>query len=80
MAYFGDDITTDYISPSGRIPKNSLAGKYLFSKGLERKDFNTYGSRRGNYKVLIKGTFSHPLIINKLSPLIGPKTMFVPTG
>lgn len=49
-------------------------------KGVERKDYNTYGARRGNFDVLTRGTFSNPIIINRLAPSIGPKTTFVPTG
>jgi len=78
---FGDSITTDHISPAGNISKNSPAGRYLISKGVEQKDFNSYGSRRGHDLVMARGTFANIRIVNKLlSGKIGPQTVHVPSG
>lgn len=77
---FGDSITTDHISPAGNISKNSSAAKYLMSKGVEPKDFNQYGTRRGNYEVMARGTFANVRIVNKLISEVGPKTVHIPTG
>jgi aconitate hydratase len=66
LLYLGDSITTDHISPAGSIPPDSPAGKYLISKGVDVKDFNTYGSRRGNHEVMIRGTFANVRLKNKL--------------
>lgn len=68
----GDSITTDHISPAGKIAKNSPAAKYLRSKGVEEKDFNTYGSRRGNDEIMARGTFANIRLINKMASKIGP--------
>src|SRR5262249_31132871 len=56
LALLGDSITTDHISPAGSIPKDSPAGRYLISQGVEPKDFNSYGARRGNHEVMVRGT------------------------
>jgi aconitate hydratase len=81
LAFFGDSITTDHISPAGPIPVESPAGKYLLSLGIAQKDFNTYGTRRGNDKVLIRGTFSNIRLKNKLVPeLEGGWTRLQPEG
>jgi aconitate hydratase len=78
---FGDSITTDHISPAGSIHKDSPAAKYLLERGVDRKDFNSYGSRRGNDEVMARGTFANIRIVNKfLSGEVGPKTIHVPTG
>ncbi|XP_031270938.1 aconitate hydratase 3, mitochondrial-like [Pistacia vera] len=78
---FGDSITTDHISPAGSIHKDSPAAKYLLERGVERKDFNSYGSRRGNDEVMARGTFANIRIVNKLlNGEVGPKTVHVPTG
>ena len=66
LAVFGDSITTDHISPAGSIAPNSPAAKYLNMLGVERKDFNSYGSRRGNHEVMMRGTFANPRIKNEL--------------
>ena len=66
LAFFGDSITTDHISPAGAISENSPAGKYLISKGIKPADFNSYGSRRGNHEVMMRGTFANPRIVNAL--------------
>ncbi|KAM0917612.1 hypothetical protein ACQ4PT_009119 [Festuca glaucescens] len=78
---FGDCVTTDHISPAGSIHKDSLAAKYLVEHGVKPKDFNSYGSRRGNYEAMMRGTFGNIRIVNKLlgcEP--GPKTIHIPTG
>jgi aconitate hydratase len=64
----GDSITTDHISPAGSIKPDSPAGKYLSEHGVERKDFNSYGSRRGNHEVMIRGTFANIRLRNQLAP------------
>ncbi|XP_042520734.1 aconitate hydratase, cytoplasmic-like isoform X2 [Macadamia integrifolia] len=78
---FGDSITTDHISPAGSIHKDSPAGKYLLERGVSPKDFNSYGSRRGNDEVMTRGTFANIRLVNKLlNGEIGPKTVHIPTG
>ncbi|CAN4102704.1 unnamed protein product [Withania somnifera] len=78
---FGDSITTDHISPAGSIHKDSPAAKYLMERGVQRRDFNSYGSRRGNDEVMARGTFANIRIVNKLlNGEVGPKTIHVPTG
>jgi len=66
LAVFGDSITTDHISPAGDIPAESPAGRYLMSWGVDPKDFNSYGSRRGNHEVMMRGTFANIRLRNKL--------------
>ena len=68
LAWLGDSVTTDHISPAGAIKTNSPAGEYLSSHGVDRKDFNSYGSRRGNHEVMIRGTFANIRLRNKLVP------------
>jgi len=70
---FGDSITTDHISPAGSIHKDSPAAKYLIERGVDRKDFNSYGSRRGNDEVMARGTFANIRIVDKLLRRSGPK-------
>ncbi len=65
---FGDSVTTDHISPAGAIGKDTPAGKYLRSKGVEPRDFNSYGSRRGNHEVMMRGTFANIRIRNQIAP------------
>ncbi|KAM7498886.1 hypothetical protein LguiA_023300 [Lonicera macranthoides] len=78
---FGDSITTDHISPAGSIHKDSPAAKYLLERGVDRRDFNSYGSRRGNDDVMARGTFANIRIVNKLlNGEVGPKTVHIPTG
>ncbi|KNA06863.1 hypothetical protein SOVF_177160 [Spinacia oleracea] len=78
---FGDSITTDHISPAGSIHKDSPAAKFLMERGVDRKDFNSYGSRRGNDEVMARGTFANIRIVNKhLKGEVGPKTVHVPSG
>jgi len=68
LALLGDSVTTDHISPAGNIDAESPAGIYLKNKGVERKDFNSYGSRRGNHEVMMRGTFANIRLRNKLAP------------
>lgn len=75
----GDSITTDHISPAGDIAKNSPAAKFLQERGVAPKDFNTYGSRRGNDEVMARGTFANIRLINKLAGKAGPNTLHVPS-
>lgn len=78
---FGDSITTDHISPAGSIHKDSPAAKYLMERGVDRRDFNSYGSRRGNDEVMARGTFANIRIVNKLlKGEVGPKTIHIPSG
>jgi len=77
---FGDSITTDHISPAGNISKTSSAAKYLMARGVEPKDFNQYGTRRGNFEVMARGTFANVRIVNKLISEVGPKTVHIPSG
>mmetsp|Transcript_25746 Transcript_25746/g.39589 ORF Transcript_25746/g.39589 Transcript_25746/m.39589 type:complete len:445 (+) Transcript_25746:1253-2587(+) len=76
----GDSITTDHISPAGKIAANSPAARYLESKGVNAKDFNTYGSRRGNDEIMARGTFANVRLINKMVDQVGPETVHVPSG
>jgi aconitate hydratase A / 2-methylisocitrate dehydratase len=68
LALLGDSVTTDHISPAGSIPTDSPAGKYLISKGVAPKDFNSYGARRGNHEVMMRGTFANIRLRNQLAP------------
>ena len=68
LAVLGDSITTDHISPAGNIKANSPAGKYLIEHGVEAKDFNSYGARRGNHEVMMRGTFANTRIKNQMVP------------
>ncbi len=68
LALLGDSITTDHISPAGSIAENSPAGAYLKSKGIQKADFNSYGSRRGNHEVMMRGTFANVRLRNLLAP------------
>ncbi len=68
LAKLGDSVTTDHISPAGSIKPDSPAGRYLTDHGVERKDFNSYGSRRGNHEVMIRGTFANIRLRNQLVP------------
>lgn len=78
---FGDSITTDHISPAGSIHKDSPAARYLMERGVDRRDFNSYGSRRGNDEIMARGTFANIRIVNKLlKGEVGPKTLHIPSG
>jgi aconitate hydratase len=81
LALFGDSVTTDHISPAGQIAPNSPAALYLLSKGIAQKDWNSYGSRRGNDQVMTRGTFANIRIRNLLVPgAEGNVTLYHPTG
>src|SRR5699024_1598534 len=81
LALFGDSITTDHISPAGAIALNMPAGQYLQDKGVSPRDFNSYGSRRGNHEVMMRGTFANIRIRNRLAPdTEGGYTTYWPTG
>jgi aconitate hydratase len=80
LAWFGDSITTDHISPAGNIAKTSPAARFLKERNVEPVDFNTYGARRGNDEIMARGTFANTRIINKLAPKVGPQTTYIPTG
>ena len=68
LAVLGDSVTTDHISPAGAIKKDSPAGEYLIEHGVEQRDFNSYGSRRGNHEVMMRGTFANIRLRNRLAP------------
>ncbi|MGI2326662.1 aconitate hydratase AcnA [Planococcus sp. YIM B11945] len=81
VAKFADSITTDHISPAGAIGKDTPAGKYLREKGVEPRNFNSYGSRRGNHEVMMRGTFANIRIRNQVAPgTTGGYTTYWPTG
>jgi aconitate hydratase len=81
LAVLGDSVTTDHISPAGAIKADSPAGQYLTSQGIERRDFNSYGSRRGNHEVMIRGTFANIRLRNQLAPgTEGGFTVKLPAG
>ena len=81
LAIFGDSITTDHISPAGAIKADSPAGKYLSEHQVSRADFNSYGARRGNHEVMMRGTFANIRIKNRMVPgTEGGVTKYVPTG
>ncbi|HEX4299769.1 MAG TPA: aconitate hydratase AcnA [Gammaproteobacteria bacterium] len=81
LALFGDSITTDHISPAGAIKKDSPAGKYLMEHGVQPVDFNSYGSRRGNHEVMMRGTFANTRIKNAMVPGVeGGVTKHLPDG
>ncbi|HEV8177352.1 MAG TPA: aconitate hydratase AcnA, partial [Gemmatimonadales bacterium] len=81
IAVLGDSVTTDHISPAGSIKKDSPAGRYLTEQGVGLADFNSYGSRRGNHEVLVRGTFANTRIRNRLAPNTeGGVTSYLPTG
>ncbi len=81
LAWLGDSITTDHISPAGSIPVNSPAGKFLVDHGVPPEEFNSYGARRGNHLVMARGTFAHPRLRNRLVPdREGGITRHLPSG
>jgi aconitate hydratase len=81
LAVLGDSITTDHISPAGSIKKDSPAGKYLIARGVEPKDFNQYGARRGHHEVMMRGTFANVRLKNQLVPGVeGGYTRHLPSG
>ena len=79
LAVVGDSVTTDHISPAGSIKKDSPAGKYLQEHGVQPADFNSYGSRRGNHEVMVRGTFANVRLRNKLVATEGGFTRYLPT-
>jgi aconitate hydratase len=81
LAIFGDSVTTDHISPAGSIKASSPAGRYLIEKGVDVQDFNSYGSRRGNDRIMTRGTFANVRIKNLMVPGIeGGVTVHYPSG
>jgi len=81
LALLGDFITTDHISPAGSIAPDSPASRYLRDKGVEPKDFNSYGSRRGNHEIMMRGTFANVRLRNRLAPdTEGGYTRYIPSG
>ena len=81
LAVLADSITTDHISPAGSIRKTSPAGQYLIAHGVQPADFNSYGARRGNHEVMVRGTFANVRLKNKLAPETeGPFTVHLPDG
>jgi len=81
LAVLGDSVTTDHISPAGSIKANGPAGKYLVEHGVKPADFNSYGSRRGNHEVMVRGTFANVRLRNKLAPgTEGGVTRLLPEG
>ena len=81
LALLGDSVTTDHISPAGNIKANGPAGKYLVEHGVRQADFNSYGSRRGNHEVMVRGTFANVRLRNKLAPgTEGGVTRLLPDG
>ncbi|XP_016961258.1 cytoplasmic aconitate hydratase [Drosophila biarmipes] len=80
LLLLGDSVTTDHISPAGSIARRSPAARYLSERGLTPRDFNSYGSRRGNDAVMARGTFANIRLVNKLASKTGPNTLYVPSG
>src|SRR5438874_563335 len=81
LVMLGDSVTTDHISPAGAIRPDSPAGKYLLERGVERRDFNSYGARRGNHEVMVRGTFANVRLHNQLVPESeGTWTVHLPDG
>jgi aconitate hydratase len=81
LALLGDSVTTDHISPAGSIAKDSPAGRYLIEQGVEPRDFNSYGARRGNDRVMLRGTFANIRIRNAMVPGVeGGYTRHLPSG
>jgi aconitate hydratase len=81
LAMLGDSVTTDHISPAGSIKRDSPAGQYLVEHGVQPRDFNSYGSRRGNHEVMIRGTFANIRLRNQLAPgTEGGFTRHLPDG
>jgi aconitate hydratase len=81
LVWVGDSITTDHISPAGSIRPDSPAGRYLVERGVQPRDFNSYGARRGNHEVMVRGTFANVRLRNRLAPgTEGPWTSHLPDG
>ena len=81
LLFLGDSVTTDHISPAGSIAKNSPAADLLRSQGVPEAEFNIYGCRRGNHEIMMRGTFAHVRLMNKMidPPSVGPKAIYVPS-
>lgn len=80
LLLLGDSVTTDHISPAGSIARNSPAARFLAARGLTPREFNSYGSRRGNDAIMSRGTFANIRLVNKMSPTAGPRTTHHPSG
>ncbi len=80
LLYLGDSVTTDHISPAGSFREDTAAGRYLVENGVEKQDFNSYGSRRGNHEVMMRGTFANVRIRNKITDREGGFSTYFPTG
>jgi aconitate hydratase len=80
LVQVGDSVTTDHISPAGAIPSKMPAGQYLMEKGVDPRDFNSYGSRRGNHEVMVRGTFGNIRLRNQLVDKEGGYTLHLPDG
>lgn len=80
LLWLGDSVTTDHISPAGSFKEDSAAGKYLLARGVEKKDFNSYGSRRGNDEVMVRGTFANVRIKNRIATREGGYSVHIPSG
>lgn len=80
LLLLGDSVTTDHISPAGSIARNSPAARFLAKRGLTPRDFNSYGSRRGNDAIMARGTFANIRLVNKLASTTGPRTRHIPSG
>lgn len=80
LLYLGDSVTTDHISPAGSFNEESAAGRYLTEQGIPRRDFNSFGSRRGNHEVMMRGTFANVRIRNKITDKEGGYSVYFPTG
>src|SRR5690606_24056048 len=79
LLYLGDSVTTDHISPAGSFNQESAAGKYLLGQGIQRNDFNSFGSRRGNHEVMMRGTFANVRIRNKITDKEGGYSVHYPS-
>ena len=80
LLWLGDSVTTDHISPAGSFREDSAAGKYLIARGIDKKDFNSYGSRRGNDEVMVRGTFANVRIKNRIATREGGHSIHIPSG
>lgn len=80
LLLLGDSVTTDHISPAGSIARNSPAARFLAGRGLTPRDFNSYGSRRGNDAIMARGTFANIRLVNKLASTSGPRTRHIPSN
>lgn len=80
LLFLGDSVTTDHISPAGSIARNSPAARYLSSRGLVPREFNSYGSRRGNDAIMARGTFANIRLLNKFIGRAAPRTIHIPSN